>query len=258
VTAYKQLSYELLGLQPDAAVLEVGCGVGDDARSIAERIAPGGRVVAIDSDPNMVAAARARGAAQAGGAGDEMASHRVDYLVAQAEALPLDLGSFDAARADRVLQHVDDPDAVLRQIKHVLSPGAVVVLVEPDWKTMAVYPGSPEGGDDDRTFNMVTERWRRARIRHPLMGRQLRTRLQAAGFTEIHVYPVAYATDRFAVADLVLELSTAVAAARAGDIPQLTGEEASAWLDALGAADAAGQFYAIVPLVFAKAIRPLE
>jgi len=38
----KRESYELLGAVPGRRILEVGCGLGDDAASLAKFVAPGG------------------------------------------------------------------------------------------------------------------------------------------------------------------------------------------------------------------------
>jgi ubiquinone/menaquinone biosynthesis C-methylase UbiE len=46
---YKQRSYALLALEPGLSVLEVGCGLGDDARRMAEKIAPDGWIVGMDA-----------------------------------------------------------------------------------------------------------------------------------------------------------------------------------------------------------------
>ena len=56
----KRVSYELVGAAPGRRILEVGCGLGDDAASLARLVAPGGSVVAVDGSQAMVTAARER------------------------------------------------------------------------------------------------------------------------------------------------------------------------------------------------------
>jgi SAM-dependent methyltransferase len=60
VRAYKQQTYDLLGVRPGDRVPDAGCGTGDDARAIAALVSPGGCVVGIDSSETMIDAARSR------------------------------------------------------------------------------------------------------------------------------------------------------------------------------------------------------
>ena len=89
-------SYDLLDATPGRQILEVGCGLGDDAASIARRVAPGGSVIAVDGSHAMTAAAGERHAEVAG----------LSFEVAHAAHLPFDDASFAACRIDRVLQHI--------------------------------------------------------------------------------------------------------------------------------------------------------
>src|SRR5262249_51369817 len=56
----KRESYDLVGACPGRRILEVGCGLGDDAASLARLVAPDGSVVAIDGSQAMITAARER------------------------------------------------------------------------------------------------------------------------------------------------------------------------------------------------------
>lgn len=239
---YKAESYKLLNPQPGMTLLDVGCGIGDDARTLAPLLAPGGRAIGVDADPQMIAAAKAR--QQASGS-----PIPIEFVQANGEDLPLAADLADIARLDRVLQHVQSPRRLLGEVERVLKPGGRVVLVEPDWGTVAVYPAAAGGGDDDADFASLLTRIV-STIAHPRIGRQLRALLHAAGFTEVEAHAVAYSTDQLAVADLGLELSATVEAA-AGD-PQI-GTAALAWLAAAREADAAGDFFACLPLIFASA-----
>ena len=56
------------------------------------------------------------------------ASERYIYVAADAYALPFVPGLFDAATMIRVIHHMADAPAVLRQVRAVLQPGAVFIL----------------------------------------------------------------------------------------------------------------------------------
>ncbi|MBO0880110.1 MAG: methyltransferase domain-containing protein [Mycobacterium sp.] len=130
-TECKRESYDLLNVRPGCRILEVGCGLGDDAAALAERVVPDGSVVAIDGSEAMVNAARERHGDVAG----------LSFDVADAAHLPFGDANFDACRIDRVLQHIDDPARALAEMVRVLRPGGVLVAFDSDWETLLVDAG---------------------------------------------------------------------------------------------------------------------
>jgi len=120
--AYKQRLAELLEPAPGATYLEVGCGTGQDALALASRF--GVTVAGVDLSRAMVAEARRRGLSEA--------------HVASADALPFEDVSFEGCWADRVLQHLEQPDAALAEMARVTRPGGRVVVADPDYDTQVV------------------------------------------------------------------------------------------------------------------------
>ena len=108
----KRDSYDLLGATPGHRILEVGCGLGDDAAALARRVAPGGSVVAVDGSQAMVDAAQKRHADVAG----------LSFELADATQLQFHDASFDACRIDRVLQHIAEPAGAIVEMVRVLRP----------------------------------------------------------------------------------------------------------------------------------------
>lgn len=91
-------------------VLEVGCGTG----LVLERLAPhAAAAVGVDLSPGMLALARKRG---------------LDVHEGSATALPFVDGSFDVVCSFKVLAHVPDIEAALREVERVLCRGGVGVL----------------------------------------------------------------------------------------------------------------------------------
>lgn len=89
-------------------ILEVGCGDGDLASAMIER---GHEVVAIDSDPAAVSAAKARG---------------VDARVATWPAF--EGGMFDAVLFTRSLHHIEPLDGAVTRARELLRPGGRILI----------------------------------------------------------------------------------------------------------------------------------
>src|SRR5580704_5360781 len=95
---------EALDPQPGERILDLGCGDGFLTRRIAES---GATMVGVDASPQMVAAAKERGA---------------DARVGSGESLPFDQ-EFDAVFSNAALHWMSDHDAVLRGVYRALKPG---------------------------------------------------------------------------------------------------------------------------------------
>ncbi len=52
--------------------------------------------------------------------------------------LPFDAGTFDFVTMLALLEHLNDPAAVLRQVQRVLRPGGVLLLTTPTWRAKPI------------------------------------------------------------------------------------------------------------------------
>ena len=108
----------LLGLlDQDWTVGDLGCGTGQVAHSLAPFVA---RVVAVDSSPAMLDAARAR----LGGLPN------VETREGELESLPVRDGELDAAIAFLVLHYVAEPGEALAEAARALKPGGRLLVVD--------------------------------------------------------------------------------------------------------------------------------
>jgi len=142
---------------------------------------------------------------------------------------------------------------VLAEIHRVLRRGGIMTLIEPDWKAIALYPGSPCGGDDDHTLSALLRYYQR-KLPHALIGRQLPMLLRRQGehvWAEANVRALAFTLSSWRLVDAVLQLSN-TARALAADEPGRA-DEIEAWIETLSRADASKEFSATVPLFFAFA-----
>lgn len=113
---YRRQTLERCGLRPGMQVLDVAVGTGLVAREALRVLAGRGRVVGVDPSPGMLAHARE--------------NLGIETVVATAEALPLEGGSFDFVSMGYALRHVEDMAAAFSQFARVLKPGGRVCILE--------------------------------------------------------------------------------------------------------------------------------
>lgn len=102
-------------------VLDIGCGDGGMSGYCCSL---GARVVAIDLDPTKIATAQHRLRSQAGS--------RFSIVMGSVNALPIGSEAADKIICTEVLEHVDDPAQVLREMVRVGKRGAHYILSVPD------------------------------------------------------------------------------------------------------------------------------
>lgn len=104
-------------LEPGLRVLDVACGAGDPALEAARRVAPDGRVVAIDLSAEMLATARELAAAEGVG--------NIEFLLADGDRPPP--GPFDAVICRFGLMFFPDPVTTAAAWREAARPGGRVV-----------------------------------------------------------------------------------------------------------------------------------
>jgi ubiquinone/menaquinone biosynthesis C-methylase UbiE len=111
---------DLLGIQPNDSVLEVGFGPGVGIELLA-RLVSGGYVAGIDPSEEMIEQAKARNV-------KAIESGRVDLRYGSAESLPFEGNTFTKALAINSMQVWPDAVAGLREMQRVMKPGGRIAL----------------------------------------------------------------------------------------------------------------------------------
>lgn len=227
---HRRAGYEMLRLQPGAAVLDVGCGAGEVCVELAALVAPSGRVVGIDPSDAMLGAARRTA---------DASRSPIELHVGSIYALPFPDGTFDAVRAERVFQHLEDPDAGLREMLRVTRAGGRVMVIDADHGQHGIAL-------DDSSQRRVFEASVRVLMRmivNPHSGTRLKPMFMRAGAAEIELQTSAH---EFAYPDFVRLFflnERLKAAVEAGDIAR---EEAGDFVAALEERQRSGMFFANV------------
>jgi ubiquinone/menaquinone biosynthesis C-methylase UbiE len=115
---------DLLGLQPQHRVLEIGCGTCRDSTHIASLLGPGGALYLQDLSASMLAVGQRRMTARLTGA----AACTVDFFVGNVAHLPFADGFFDAAFHFGGLNLFTDKKQALAEMTRVVRVGGKVVV----------------------------------------------------------------------------------------------------------------------------------
>jgi len=226
VRAYKRRSHRLLDPAAGDRILDAGCGAGQDAAMLADLVGPEGAVVGVDDSERMVEAARERGSDVP----------PVQFAVDDVQDLSFPDDAFDAARADRVLQHLAAPDEAFGELQRVTRPGGRVGVSDPDWATAIV--DTPEGHSE--AFLSLEH----ACPRNPTTGRQLCRLATDAGLVDLDVDTWTLVTTEFGFLREAAELDGWTDAMRAAG--EATETEIEEWFEGLRRADERDALFASI------------
>ena len=150
-------------------LIDCGCGPGSITADLARAVTPG-EAIGIDLREEALVNARALGR--------ERGITNLAFRAASVYQLPFADGSFDAALACAVLQHLAAPVAALLEMRRVLKPGGVIGIVDASSTITFRHP-----------TNALLEKWdtfrgleRQYTSGRPSDALQLRTLLREAGF----------------------------------------------------------------------------
>ncbi len=158
-----------LDLRVTDAVLEVGSGLGILAREAAQRT-PLGEVWGIEHS----------GAQLARAPRDQVNLH---FLQGDAHHLPFDENRFDVVYCRYLLEHVADPQRVVREMRRVAKPGGRVLAQENNILVNVLEPPCPHFEQVWRQFVVLQERLGG----DALVGRKLFRLYRAAGFQRVEL-----------------------------------------------------------------------
>lgn len=129
----KQRSYQLMHIQPDSQVLDVGCGPAIDTIPLSEFIDDKGRIVGVDYDPAMIEAADQELA-------KSKITKKVQHILGNVLSLPFQEGEFDRIHGERLFQ-VFQKTAIAQifsELNRVLKSDGRIVLVDMDMGTLSL------------------------------------------------------------------------------------------------------------------------
>ncbi|MEO0536576.1 MAG: methyltransferase domain-containing protein [Cyanobacteria bacterium P01_A01_bin.123] len=221
IQTYKQVSYEQLAIKRGHKILEVGCATGEDVRTLAAKVGAKGRVVGVDISEAMLEEAQNR---------TQEASLPIEFHQGSAEVLTFDDCSFHGCRAERLLHLLNDPLQALKEMARVVRPGGRVVVGEPDWATLVLYPAGPS--TDISIFEFDDS---------ATMGRRLTSLFQQAGLQILKIVPVTCVITDFVLANQAFHLKSQIL--MAVEREKISNSLALEWLIELAESTQKGEFF---------------
>ena len=120
---WKRFTIDCSGVRPGQQVLDLAGGTGDITALFSKRVGPTGKVVLADINESMLNVGRDK-------LRDLGLVTNIEFVQANAEALPFADNSFDVVSIGFGLRNVTDKDAALRSIFRVLKPGGRLLVLD--------------------------------------------------------------------------------------------------------------------------------
>lgn len=129
--AWRKDVMERMQVARDTKALDVCCGTGDWAISIANEVGSAGKVYGLDFSDNMLSVAKEKNA--------ELGLSQLEFVQGNAMELPFEDNSFDYVTIGFGLRNVPDYLTVLKEMYRVVKPGGKVVCLETSQPTLPVF-----------------------------------------------------------------------------------------------------------------------
>jgi demethylmenaquinone methyltransferase/2-methoxy-6-polyprenyl-1,4-benzoquinol methylase len=120
---WKRLTIEQSGARRGHTILDIAGGTGDLTMKFSRIVGPAGKVVLADINDSMLNVGRDKLL-------DRGVAGNVEFVQANAEALPFPDNTFDVITIAFGLRNVTDKDAALRSMARVLKPGGKLMVLE--------------------------------------------------------------------------------------------------------------------------------
>ncbi|QFT89406.1 Demethylmenaquinone methyltransferase [Bacillus sp. THAF10] len=129
--AWRKDTMRRMNVQKGASALDVCCGTGDWAISMAEAVGSNGKVTGLDFSENMLSIGKEKV--------KKLGMENLELVHGNAMALPFEDDSFDYVTIGFGLRNVPDYYQVLKEMYRVVKPGGQVVCLETSQPTMPIF-----------------------------------------------------------------------------------------------------------------------
>ena len=184
-------SIQVLDAKPREAIADIGCGIGDLLLEISKN---GSIIYGIDSDEKFLAIAKQK----------FIENTKANFICCNADEILLPDACLDKIIIQRVLQHIPNQEAVIKECFRLLKPNGTLQIVEPDYLSCSFFM-------NDIVFERkLMDAVAYKRIPNSYKIRQIPALLKAQGFSiqfsEVHNYII----DSFELANYIIKFDEEV------------------------------------------------
>ena len=235
---YRAQALAALDLQSGQSVLDVGCGLGQDAANIAARVGPNGQVIGLDYSQTMIDKA--------------ITLHKdttlpLSFRQGDVHALELKADQFDRCLAVKTFQHLPEPYQALTELVRVTKPGGRITIAEPDHDMRMI--DSPHRELTRRFLQFRADTLRQGGIAHRLFAL-----FQEAGLVSVQIFPVVGILTDLAECNRIYQFDRGMQAAVRYDV--VTEAEADMWIETMEEAGKNGRFLSIATYLITTGEKP--
>jgi ubiquinone/menaquinone biosynthesis C-methylase UbiE len=233
----KKRSYSLLETIKQGTIADLGCGIGKDVIAMAGLFGNEVSVIGVDHDQQMIQQARS--------ATDHKTN--VSFLQSEVNILPFQDDFMSGLRAERLFQHLADPDPVFKEGYRVLKTGQPFVIVETDWSSISIYNA------DHHIEKKINDYLTKTKVVNGFAAKKLGINLEQNHFRNIRLEVHPLVTSSFQQACTYLWLDKIIDEMLAKEY--LTTDQHDSFLNELKEADDKGYFACSLNVVILSCIK---
>ena len=192
IQSLKKHSYKLMEIKQGNHILDIGCGTGKDAIELAKIVGMSGKIVGIDNSNALISEAKNKA---------KNMNLPINFKLMNANSLKFPDNTFDACRAERIFQHLDNPQYALAEMIRVSRLGGCIVVIDPDWETLVIDAPNTDLTRRILKFKGPRNKW---------CGRQLYRLFKEAKLTHIIIFTTTIILTDFINANKIFGLQATI------------------------------------------------
>ncbi|MDB5031648.1 methyltransferase domain-containing protein [Mucilaginibacter sp.] len=167
----KEYSYNPFTNISEGTVIDLGCGTGMDVSNLGKLLGDKVTIVGIDHDETMLNKGRSSYSDQA----------NVQFLQSEASTIPFETETIAGLRAERLIQHLKEPENTMLEMRRVLKRGHPLAIIETDWASLTFY--NEYLPIEKKIISFLTDK----KINNGIAAKKLTAYMDSAGFKDIKI-----------------------------------------------------------------------